>query len=134
MKARHLILTAALSAPVSASANLTVCNQLKSTTAGLTSMLSGAAAALPAALKVTGLMALEHSSGAMIAAAANGTYLPHTLGAVGSVVGVLTTTPAVVVGSTIVLSIGGLYVACSFVKPEPKLQQPMKRPDPKRGG
>jgi hypothetical protein len=114
MNFKRVILLLALGTPAISFASVGVCEQLQSTKAKIGSALASASASLPAVLKLAGVTALKHSSGAMIAAA-NGAYLPHMLGAAGAVVGALTSPPAIVAGSTVVLSVGGVYLACQII-------------------
>lgn len=65
-------------------------------------------------LKEIGIKALPHSSGPKIGAAPNGTYLPRTLGIVGSSIARLTNPTTLAIAGAAVVATGGAVLACNY--------------------
>ena len=90
-----------------------VCQQIDRIAAGIAAA-PGTALTLGGGLKAAGIIALPHSSGAMIAAASTGTYLPGTLGVIGSSVAFLTNPITLTAAGVTIIATGGVMLACRF--------------------
>lgn len=95
-----------------------VCEYADTTYAKISTGLAGAGVATGVGLKVAGVTALAHSSGAAIAATASTGYLAGTLGAVGTVAGFITAPVTLVVGGVAVAAAGGTIAYCHYTKDE----------------
>ena len=84
-----------------------VCEYADTTYAKISTGVAGAGVATGVGLKVAGVTAVAHSSGAAIAATASSGYLAGTLGAVGTVAGFITAPATLVVGGVAVAAAGG---------------------------
>ena len=78
----------------------------------------GTGVAAGGVLKVAGVTALAHSSGAAIAATASSGYLAGTLGALGAIAGFITAPATLIVGGVAVAAAGGTIAYCHYTKDE----------------
>ena len=100
------------------SASAGVCEYANSTYAKVTTGVAGAGVAAGVGLKAAGVTALAHSSGAAIAATASSGYLAGTLGALGTVAGVITAPVTLMVGGVAVAAAGGTIAYCYYSEDE----------------
>ena len=104
-----------------------VCEYADTTYAKISTGVAGAGVASGVGLKVAGVTAVVHSSGAAIAATASSGYLAGTLGAVGTVAGFITAPATLVVGGVAVAAAGGTIAYCHYTKAEsPGVSAPAK--------
>ncbi len=95
-------------------ANAGVCEYANTTMSKVTTGVAGAGVATGIGLKVVGVTAVAHSSGAAIAATASSGYLAGTLGAVGAVTGVFTAPATLIIGGVAVVAAGSTIGYCHF--------------------
>lgn len=95
-----------------------VCKYANTTYAKISTGVAGAGVATGVGLKVAGVTAVAHSSGAAIATTASSGYLAGTLGALGTVAGFVTAPVTLVVGGVAVVAAGGTVAYCHYTKEE----------------
>lgn len=95
-------------------ANAGVCEYANTTMSKVTTGVAGVGVATGIGLKVVGVTAVAHSSGAAIAATASSGYLAGTLGAVGAVTGVVTAPATLIIGGVAVVAAGSTIAYCHF--------------------
>lgn len=104
-----------------------VCEYADTIYAKISTGVASVGVATGVGLKVAGVTAVAHSSGAAIAATASSGYLAGTLGAVGTVAGFITAPAALVVGGVTVAAAGGTIAYCHYTKDvKPGLTAPVK--------
>lgn len=91
-----------------------VCEYANTTFTKVTTGVAGVGVVAGVGLKVAGVAALAHSSGAAIAATASSGYLAGTLGTVGAVTAVMTAPATLIVGGVAVAAAGGTIAYCHF--------------------
>jgi hypothetical protein len=76
--------------------------------------LTGAGVATGLGLKMAGVTALTHSSGAAIVATSSGGYVAGTLGVMGSATAILTAPLTLVVGGITAVTVGSTLAYCYY--------------------
>ena len=95
-----------------------VCEYADTTYAKVSTGVAGTGVAAGVGLKIAGVTAVAHSSGAAIAATTASGYLAGTLGAIGAVAGFVTAPVVLVVGGAAVAAAGGTIAYCRYTKDE----------------
>ena len=88
------------------------CDRVQSADAKLAAAAATVTATVGGALKLTGVGAVVHSSGAMIVSTASGGYVAGTLGVLGTATAVVTAPVTLVVGGATLVAGAGAVLYC----------------------
>ena len=107
----HTVLVLSLSYPVIGMGG--ICEIANSGVSKITATLTVSGAAAGAGLKVAGVSAVAHSSGATILTASSG-YIAGTLGVVGAIGSAVTAPVTLAVGGITIVGAGGVALYCVY--------------------